>query len=86
MAPWVHCYTTRWGSSDPVDELNSTHSEAVFRFHQAYVEAGAQLIETNTFGANRHKLAALGLGGAGGQELNHRGVEDRARGARGGKT
>ncbi len=29
--------------------------------HQAYIEAGAQIIETNTFGANRHKLAPLGL-------------------------
>ncbi|MGB7562967.1 MAG: homocysteine S-methyltransferase family protein, partial [Candidatus Acidiferrales bacterium] len=44
-----------------LDELNSTQTEAVFRVHQAYLDAGAQIIETNTFGANRHKLAALGL-------------------------
>lgn len=43
------------------DELNTTESEAVFRVHQAYIEAGAQIIETNTFGANRLKLSALGL-------------------------
>jgi homocysteine S-methyltransferase len=43
------------------DELNATEPEAVFRVHQAYIEAGAQMIETNTFGANRLKLAALGL-------------------------
>ncbi len=56
------------------DELNISQSEAVFRVHQAYIEAGAQIIETNTFGANRSKLAPLGLG----EEVvafNHRGVK-----------
>ena len=43
------------------DELNSTEPEAVFRVHQAYIEAGTQIIETNTFGANRFKLAPHGL-------------------------
>jgi homocysteine S-methyltransferase len=57
-----------------LDELNSTQAEAVFRVHQTYLEAGAQIIETNTFGANRHKLAALGLGDRAG-EFNHRGVK-----------
>src|SRR5579872_7249973 len=57
-----------------LDELNSTQAEAVFRVHQTYLEAGAQIIETNTFGANRHKLAALGLGDHVG-EFNHRGVK-----------
>ncbi len=62
------------GQQRSVDELNSTHSEAVFRFHQAYIEAGAQIIETNTFGANRHKLSLLGMGDRV-AELNHRGVK-----------
>jgi methionine synthase / methylenetetrahydrofolate reductase (NADH) len=57
-----------------LDELNTTQPEAVFRVHQTYVEAGAQIIETNTFGANRHKLAAIGLGERV-AELNHRGVK-----------
>jgi methionine synthase I (cobalamin-dependent)/5,10-methylenetetrahydrofolate reductase len=43
------------------EELNSNLPEVVFRVHRAYIEAGAQLIETNTFGANRLKLAASGL-------------------------
>jgi methionine synthase I (cobalamin-dependent)/5,10-methylenetetrahydrofolate reductase len=56
------------------DELNTTEPEAVFRVHQAYIEAGAQIIETNTFGANRFKLAPLGLGEEV-QRLNNRGVK-----------
>ncbi len=57
-----------------VDELNASHAEAVFRAHQLYIDAGAQIIETNTFGANRHKLAALGMADRV-AELNHRGVK-----------
>ena len=56
------------------DELNTTEPEAVFRVHQAYIEAGAQIIETNTFGANRFKLAPIGLGDDV-QRLNSRGVK-----------
>ena len=56
------------------DELNTTEPEAVFRVHQAYIEAGAQIIETNTFGANRFKLGPLGLGDEV-QRLNSRGVK-----------
>ena len=56
------------------DELNTLEPEAVFRVHQAYIEAGAQLIETNTFGANRFKLGPLGLGDEV-QRLNSRGVK-----------
>jgi len=56
------------------DELNSTEPEAVFRVHQAYIDAGAQIIETNTFGANRFKLEPLGLADEV-QKLNGRGVK-----------
>jgi methionine synthase I (cobalamin-dependent)/5,10-methylenetetrahydrofolate reductase len=56
------------------DELNSTEPEAVFRVHQSYIEAGAHIIETNTFGANRFKLAPLGLHDEV-QRLNSRGVK-----------
>jgi methionine synthase I (cobalamin-dependent)/5,10-methylenetetrahydrofolate reductase len=56
------------------DELNATEPEAVFRVHQAYIEAGAQIIETNTFGANRFKLEHIGLG-EDVQRLNSRGVK-----------
>ena len=56
------------------DELNSTEPEAVFRVHQAYIDAGAQIIETNTFSANRFKLEPLGLAEEV-QRLNSRGVK-----------
>ena len=62
------------GSQRCFDELNATEPEAVFRVHQAYIEAGAQIIETNTFGANRFKLEHLGLG-EDVQRLNGRGVK-----------
>jgi methionine synthase / methylenetetrahydrofolate reductase(NADPH) len=62
------------GTQRCFDELNSTEPEAVFRVHQAYIEAGAHIIETNTFGANRFKLAPLGLGDEV-QRLNSRGVK-----------
>ncbi|MDL1910340.1 bifunctional homocysteine S-methyltransferase/methylenetetrahydrofolate reductase [Chloroflexi bacterium CFX6] len=43
------------------DELNLTNPAAVAEIHRAYIEAGAQLIITNTFGANRFKLSKHGL-------------------------
>lgn len=44
------------------EELNLTHPEQVAQVHRAYIDAGASLIETNTFGANRFKLAEHNLG------------------------
>jgi methionine synthase I (cobalamin-dependent)/5,10-methylenetetrahydrofolate reductase len=43
------------------DELNITQPNLVEEVHQAYVRAGADVIETNTFGANRVKLGAFSL-------------------------
>ncbi|HEY1476310.1 MAG TPA: bifunctional homocysteine S-methyltransferase/methylenetetrahydrofolate reductase [Chthoniobacterales bacterium] len=49
----------------PVDvcfeELNVSAPEVVSRIHDAYVQAGARLIETNTFGANGARLSKHGL-------------------------
>ena len=43
------------------DELNLTQPGLVADVHREYVHAGADVIETNTFGANRFKLANFGL-------------------------
>jgi methionine synthase / methylenetetrahydrofolate reductase(NADPH) len=62
------------GAQRCIEELNVSQPEAVFRIHQAYLDAGAQILETNTFGANRNKLAAAGLGDRV-TEMVHRGVK-----------
>ena len=41
------------------EEANIRAPEAVIGVHTAFIRAGAELIETNTFGANRRKLSAL---------------------------
>jgi homocysteine S-methyltransferase len=43
------------------DELNLSSPDLVREIHQEYVKAGAEILETNTFGANRLRLAAHGL-------------------------
>jgi len=43
------------------DELNLSRPALVGEIHRAYIEAGAQIVLTNTFGANSYKLAAHGL-------------------------
>ena len=43
------------------DVLNLTDPARVGEIHRAYIEAGARIILTNTFGANRYKLAEHGL-------------------------
>lgn len=44
------------------DHVNLTQSDLVKDLHREYLEAGAEVLETNTFGANRYKLKAHGLG------------------------
>ncbi len=43
------------------DELNIAAPDLVREVHEEYVAAGADIIETNTFGATRHKLQPYGL-------------------------
>ncbi|ASN06799.1 bifunctional homocysteine S-methyltransferase/methylenetetrahydrofolate reductase [Virgibacillus necropolis] len=43
------------------EELNLTHEVQIAHVHQAYIDAGADLIQTNTYGANYIKLARYGL-------------------------
>src|SRR5664280_1181455 len=44
-----------------LDELVLTRPEIVSAIHREYIEAGADVIETNTFGSNRFRLAEYGL-------------------------
>ena len=43
------------------DELNLSGADLVRGVHQEYVKAGAEILETNTFGANRVRLGAFGV-------------------------
>ena len=43
------------------DALNVTQPDLVAEVHREYIRAGADIIETNTFGANRIKLATFGI-------------------------
>ncbi|MBN2542320.1 bifunctional homocysteine S-methyltransferase/methylenetetrahydrofolate reductase [bacterium] len=63
--PKGHCY----------DELNSSHPEVIKNIHTDYINAGAELIETNTFGANRYILEKYFDLGSKTMELNHLGAK-----------
>jgi homocysteine S-methyltransferase len=55
------------------DELNLSLPALVRDVHQEYVRAGAEILETNTFGGNRKRLAAFGFGEKV-KLINHAGV------------
>jgi len=56
------------------DEVNLSNPELVKEIHSEYIKAGADAIETNTFSANRYKLAKFGLVDKL-YEINKRGAE-----------
>jgi homocysteine S-methyltransferase len=45
------------------DELNLSDPALILSVHEEYLQAGAEILETNTFGANRFRLARHGLAG-----------------------
>jgi len=55
------------------DELNVSSPDLVREVHKQYVKAGAEILEANTFGANRMRLAAFGLAEKL-QEINQSGI------------
>jgi homocysteine S-methyltransferase len=57
-----------------LDELAATRPDLVGTIHREYLDAGADLIETLTFGANRLRLDAFGLGAEAGR-LNRRAAQ-----------
>src|SRR5947209_9889877 len=66
------------------DALNITRPDLVAEVHQEYVRAGADIVETNTFGANRIKLGSFGVAdqlaaiNAEGARIARRAAGDRA--------
>jgi methionine synthase / methylenetetrahydrofolate reductase(NADPH) len=66
------------------EALNLTRPDLVADVHQEYVRAGADIVETNTFGANRIKLGSFGVAGelhtinAEGARIARRAAADRA--------
>ena len=55
------------------DELNLSDPGLILAIHEEYLQAGAEILETNTFGANRFRLARHGLAGKM-AEINTEGV------------
>src|SRR5580698_3636318 len=56
------------------DELNLSDPGMILGVHEEYLQAGAEVLETNTFGANRFRLTRHGLGGKV-KEINAAGVK-----------
>jgi homocysteine S-methyltransferase len=71
MGTMLHARGAAFGES--FDALNLSRPALVADIHRAYIEAGAELVVTNTFGANRYKLGQHGLAGQAG-EVNAAGV------------
>jgi 5-methyltetrahydrofolate--homocysteine methyltransferase len=59
MGTMIHSKGIPVGAS--FDEVNLSQPGIVQEIHRAYVEAGADILETNTFGASRIKLESHGL-------------------------
>lgn len=53
------------------DELNLSQPELISGIHREYINAGSEIVETNSFGANRVKLAAYNLADKV-RQINHR--------------
>lgn len=57
MGTLLHSY----GKDSCAEQLNLSHPEQIFSIHQAYLDAGADVIQTNTYAANYLKLSRYGL-------------------------
>ena len=60
-------------TAGPIEAANLERPEIVKSIHLSYLQAGSELIETNTFGANSSRLTAHGMS-LQTEELNHLGV------------
>ena len=55
-ATGTNLFTMGLQSGDPPELWNEIHADRIRRLHQDFVDAGADIILTNTFGANRRRL------------------------------
>ncbi len=63
-----------YGIGHCFEELNISHPDQVEQVHRAYLQAGAQVLQTNTYGANYEKLLRYGLEDQV-KEINRRAVQ-----------
>jgi len=57
-----HVSLRTWRAADHcLEEVNLSQPDLLARLYREYADAGAQVIETNSFGANRIRLARFGL-------------------------
>ncbi len=70
----TYLYTKGASFNQCFDQLNLTAPDLVGSVHEEYIRAGSELIETNTYGANRLKLTQHGLGSLV-REINFRGAK-----------
>ncbi len=57
-----------------LEELNLSQPGRILRIHESYRDAGTDILQTNTFGANSHRLSEHGLASQC-REINHAGVQ-----------
>lgn len=50
-----------FGTDSCFEELNLSHPNEIYHIHRAYIESGAEVIQTNTYAANALKLQRYGL-------------------------
>lgn len=69
-------------AGDSPESFNDSHPDIVFNLHKAYVDAGCDVIQTNTFTGNRIMLEKHGLGDRT-VELNQKGAQIAKKAAEG---
>ena len=60
MVQWA-LSSIHYGKDSCLEELNLSHPEQIVGIHQAYLQAGADIIQTNTYAANSLNLTRYGL-------------------------
>lgn len=70
-----------YGTDSCFEELNLSHPDEIFHIHEAYIQAGSDMIQTNTYAANYLKLQRYGLEDSV-KEINSAAVQIAKRAAR----